>query len=49
MPWVINSEIYPTWARGFCNGCATAANWASNLIISFTFLTLTETITRYGK
>lgn len=48
MPWTINSEIYPLWARSTGNAFATATNWACNLVISMTFLSLTEWITRYG-
>ena len=48
MPWTINSEIYPLWARSTGNAFATATNWTCNLVISMTFLSLTEWITRYG-
>ena len=48
MPWTINSEIYPLWARSTGNAFATATNWTFNLVISMTFLSLTEWITRYG-
>ena len=48
MPWTINSEIYPLWARSLGNSLATSTNWAFNLLISMTFLTLTETITKQG-
>ena len=46
MPWTINSEIYPMWARSFGNSLATSVNWAFNLIVSMTFLSLTEAITK---
>ena len=49
MPWTINSEIYPLWARGTCIAMTTAVNWIFNLVVSFSFLTMTETITTYGK
>lgn len=48
MPWTINSEIYPLWARSTCNSIATGFNWICNLVVSLFFLTLTETITKYG-
>ncbi|XP_013395118.1 proton myo-inositol cotransporter isoform X2 [Lingula anatina] len=48
MPWTINSEIYPLWARSTGNAAATFWNWTCNLLVSMTFLTLTESLTRYG-
>ncbi|KAL3172697.1 hypothetical protein MRX96_012749 [Rhipicephalus microplus] len=48
MPWTINSEIYPLWARSSCFSLATSVNWGCNLLVSMTFLTLTEAITKYG-
>lgn len=48
MPWTINSEIYPGWARSTCTSLTTSVNWASNLIVSFTFLTLTEVLLKHG-
>lgn len=48
MPWTVNSEIYPLWARGTANSIATSVNWFFNLVVSMTFLTLTEAITKYG-
>lgn len=48
MPWTINAEIYPMWARSTGNAVATSTNWIFNLIISLTFLTLSTAITRQG-
>ncbi|KAB7507225.1 Proton myo-inositol cotransporter [Armadillidium nasatum] len=48
MPWSVNSEIYPNWARARCTSYATSVNWGANLIVSLTFLTLTEAITKQG-
>ncbi|XP_067126791.1 proton myo-inositol cotransporter-like isoform X1 [Centruroides vittatus] len=48
MPWTINSEIYPLWARSTCYALATSVNWMFNLLVSMTFLTLTQAITKYG-
>ncbi|KMT04184.1 hypothetical protein BVRB_8g184790 [Beta vulgaris subsp. vulgaris] len=41
-PWIVNSEIYPLRYRGIGGGIAAMANWTSNLIVSETFLTLTQ-------
>jgi hypothetical protein len=42
--WLLIAEIYPLRVRGLAMGVATTANWASNLLVSLTFLTLTETL-----
>ncbi len=42
LPWTINAEIYPMWARSTCISIATAVNWSSNLLISMTFLTMAD-------
>ncbi|CAL1385983.1 unnamed protein product [Linum trigynum] len=47
-PWIVNSEIYPLRYRGIGGGIAAVANWTSNLIVSLTFLTMTETLTVAG-
>ena len=44
LPWTINSEIYPTWARSTAIAIATYVNWSANLIISMTFLTLADNL-----
>jgi len=48
IPWTVNSEIYPTWARSTCQSIATSTNWAGNILVSMTFLSLTELITKQG-
>ncbi|KAL5015124.1 hypothetical protein ScPMuIL_009394 [Solemya velum] len=48
MPWTINSEIYPLWARSTGNAAATFCNWLFNLAVSMSFISLTEVLTRYG-
>ena len=42
LPWTINSEIYPTWARSTAIAIATTVNWLCNLLVSMTFLTFTD-------
>ncbi|KAK4299480.1 hypothetical protein Pmani_028242, partial [Petrolisthes manimaculis] len=48
MPWTINSEIYPNWARATCTSITTSINWSANLLVSLTFLTLTEVLLKHG-
>lgn len=42
LPWTVNSEIYPTWARSTAISIATTFNWAFNLLVSMSFLTLAD-------
>jgi SP family galactose:H+ symporter-like MFS transporter len=42
--WLIISEIYPLGIRGRAMGAATFANWASNYVISLTFLSLIQLV-----
>jgi SP family myo-inositol transporter-like MFS transporter 13 len=48
MPWTVNSEIYPQWARSFGNSCSATTNWTFNLLVSITFLHLTRLLTKCG-
>ncbi|WBW74549.1 myo-inositol transmembrane transporter Itr1 [Schizosaccharomyces osmophilus] len=47
LPWQ-QSELFPMSVRGLGTGMATAINWASNLAIGATFLTLMREITPTG-
>ncbi|XP_067685399.1 proton myo-inositol cotransporter-like [Haliotis asinina] len=46
--FVVISEIFPLWARGTCSSIATAAVWICQIIVSVTFLSVTQAITVYG-
>ena len=48
VPWIVNSEIYPLRYRGIGGGLAAVSNWISNLIVSVTFLSLTEALDSAG-
>lgn len=37
--WLMISEIYPLRVRGLGSSLATAANWGSNMVVAYTFLT----------
>eukprot|EP00111_Clytia_hemisphaerica_P022517 TCONS_00066211-protein len=48
LPWAINAEMYPLWARNVGQSAATSTNWTFNLVISLTFLNLIEWFTKPG-
>ncbi|XVE51002.1 hypothetical protein DITRI_Ditri02bG0003400 [Diplodiscus trichospermus] len=48
VPWIVNSEIYPLRYRGIGGGVAAVFNWVCNLIVSLTFLTLTNALGSAG-
>lgn len=48
VPWIVNSEIYPLRYRGICGGIGAVTLWCANLIVSETFLTLTEALGSAG-
>jgi len=48
LPWTINSEIFPNWARDTALSLTTFMNWVCNSIISQTFLQLSNAATPSG-
>uniref|UniRef100_UPI0037E97944 proton myo-inositol cotransporter-like n=1 Tax=Semicossyphus pulcher TaxID=241346 RepID=UPI0037E97944 len=48
MPWTVNSEIFPLWARSTGNACSAGVNWICNVLVSLTFLHAAEFLTYYG-
>ena len=49
MPWTVNSEIYPLWARSTGNACSSGVNWIFNVLVSLTFLHVAQFLTYYGE
>lgn len=46
--WIVIAEIYPCGIRGLAMGIASGCNWTANLVVSFTFLSLLESIGTVG-
>ncbi|KAL5193228.1 Inositol transporter 4 [Glycine soja] len=44
VPWVLNSEIYLLRYRGLGGGIVAVSNWCANLIMSESFLSMTESL-----
>ncbi|XP_056419299.1 solute carrier family 2, facilitated glucose transporter member 12 [Hyla sarda] len=44
MAWLVQSEIFPAGIKGRAFAITSSMNWGMNLLISLTFLTLTETL-----
>ena len=42
LPWLINSEIYPTWARGQAASFSSLFNWFTNVLLLLTFLSMVD-------
>ena len=48
VPWALNAEIYPLAVREKGNAVATMANWAANLAMSLSFLSISQAISTAG-
>jgi sugar porter (SP) family MFS transporter len=42
--WLLIAEIYPLRVRGIAEGTAAGTNWAANLLVSLTFLSLLQVL-----
>ncbi|PWN38864.1 hypothetical protein IE81DRAFT_327078 [Ceraceosorus guamensis] len=48
IPWLVQSEVFPTKFRSIGGGLATATNWCANLIVAATYLDLVKAISAAG-
>uniref|UniRef100_A0A915J9R8 Major facilitator superfamily (MFS) profile domain-containing protein n=1 Tax=Romanomermis culicivorax TaxID=13658 RepID=A0A915J9R8_ROMCU len=46
LPWTICAEIFDNKSRSLGTSITTTVNWTANLLVSLTFLTLTQALSR---
>ncbi|KAK7245630.1 hypothetical protein RIF29_40478 [Crotalaria pallida] len=44
VPWTVNSEIYPEEYRGICGGMSATVNWICSVIMSQSFLSISDAV-----
>lgn len=44
VPWTVNSEVYPQEYRGLCGGMSATVNWVSSVIMSQSFLSVSDAL-----
>ncbi|KAI9115160.1 hypothetical protein K1719_014173 [Acacia pycnantha] len=44
VPWTVNSEVYPQEYRGLCGGMSATVNWISSVIMSQSFLSVSDAL-----
>ncbi|KAK2443194.1 inositol transporter [Trifolium repens] len=44
VPWTVNSEIYPEEFRGVCGGMSATVNWICSVIMSESFLSISDSV-----
>jgi sugar porter (SP) family MFS transporter len=44
IPWTMNAEIYPLWARSTGSGISTFVNWSFTFLVSATFLSIHDAV-----
>jgi len=48
LPWTLNAEFYPLWARPVGTGISTVVNWIMTLVVSVSFLSMREVLGQNG-